>query len=430
MQEEHGAALQQDRTLAPSFWGLDPLFWTFAKVNIGTIFRAKVVPPHDNQFWLGQRALKTVHIVATVVCVDRKPDKTLYALDDGTGIITATVWHNSDKRGLSGGSSHGLRSDEDQSDIAAMVPLGSLVRCQGRLQTGNDVHSRTPVEISVYSFHIVIDPNEQLLHWLQCEQLLTNEYLQHPPDAHFNRRRIEKKMKQRAKQALERVVGADTQEGDQSGNSNFDAELEGVLARRIARWLESETSLNSVTFNNLVAVEPLQQAAVQDIRQSSATSPTGSDAAQGAEIKTSRGNDGKAQLSPTDEVLVLARFRKAARELRRKGYISLVDETRDLYALVSLKRFVQPKIMQLFDAQQRRRPRAVNKSAQHGLHEVTLSTAEIFAHIRALPACVHTSVPRLQLALVSVSLHSVAMSRSQWTYRAVCGCTGGIAGKQ
>ena len=119
----------------PAYWGLDPLFWCFAKLHIGAILRVvRGVSSHQQhsthqqatgQYWICQkhgstvagprlggaaadamawvpRTLKTVHVVGTVVSVDAKSTRISYSIDDGTGIIVAVVWQKLSNLRLSG----------------------------------------------------------------------------------------------------------------------------------------------------------------------------------------------------------------------------------------------------------------------------------------------------------------------------------------
>jgi hypothetical protein len=95
------------------------------------------------------------------------------------------------------------------------IQLGTTVRCQGKLQAANAEFSRSAgdttaahigeegggggggalavaMEISVYRLVPVEDPNEEPLHWLQCEQLWETEYTRHAAGAHYDRRHIDR----------------------------------------------------------------------------------------------------------------------------------------------------------------------------------------------------------------------------------------------
>ncbi|KAJ2480157.1 hypothetical protein IWW56_002641 [Coemansia sp. RSA 2131] len=143
-----------------STWGLDPLFWTPAKLFVGDLHAAL---PSDSAsvFFIGTHVVRTVQAVGIVVSVDtRSPKLTVYngkhysKLDDGTGVIPCAQF---------------VAPDE----VAAMCQpfdLGSTVSVEGRLSTFRDVR-----QVVIRSIKH-IDPNQEVLGWL--ERLALRQFLQ------------------------------------------------------------------------------------------------------------------------------------------------------------------------------------------------------------------------------------------------------------
>ncbi len=65
------------------------------------------------------------------------------------------------------------------------------------------------MEISVYRLVPVEDPNEEPLHWLQCEQLWETEYARHAAGEHYDKRHIDR--------TLARMVAASAHGGGATG---------------------------------------------------------------------------------------------------------------------------------------------------------------------------------------------------------------------
>ncbi|KAJ1777965.1 hypothetical protein LPJ54_002034 [Coemansia sp. RSA 1824] len=122
-----------------STWGLDPMFWTSAKLFVGDLHAAL---PSDSAsvFFIGTHVVRTVQVVGIVVSVDtRSPKLTFVAPDE----VPA---------------------------MCQMYELGSTVCVEGRLSTFRDVR-----QVVIRSIKH-IDPNQEVLGWL--ERLSLRQFLQ------------------------------------------------------------------------------------------------------------------------------------------------------------------------------------------------------------------------------------------------------------
>ncbi|KAJ2816136.1 hypothetical protein IWW50_006599, partial [Coemansia erecta] len=147
----------------PSEWGLDPLFWTSAKLFVGDL-HAALPSSSASAFFIGnQHVVRSVEVVGIVVSVDvRSPKLTVYngkhSFDDGTGVIPCVQF---------------IADDEDVSpDLRLTYDLGSTVCVEGRLSTFRDMR-----QVVIRSIKHV-DPNQEVLGWL--ERLSLRQFLQTP----------------------------------------------------------------------------------------------------------------------------------------------------------------------------------------------------------------------------------------------------------
>ncbi|KAJ2231845.1 hypothetical protein EV180_000050 [Coemansia sp. RSA 518] len=126
-----------------STWGLDPMFWTSAKLFVGDLHAAL---PSDSAsvFFIGTHVVRTVQVVGIVVSVDtRSPKLTVY---------------------------NGKHYSKHFAARAFMYELGSTVCVEGRLSTFRDVR-----QVVIRSIKH-IDPNQEVLGWL--ERLSLRQFLQ------------------------------------------------------------------------------------------------------------------------------------------------------------------------------------------------------------------------------------------------------------
>ncbi|KAJ2451450.1 hypothetical protein EV183_003584 [Coemansia sp. RSA 2336] len=80
--------INQPNPHPPDKWGLDPLFWTSAKLFVADLLTA-LPSGSASVFFVGnQRIVRSVEVVGIVVSVDtHSPKMTMYNVDDGTGVI-------------------------------------------------------------------------------------------------------------------------------------------------------------------------------------------------------------------------------------------------------------------------------------------------------------------------------------------------------
>lgn len=113
-------------------------------------------------------------VLGTVTFLEHKPDRFLkFAIDDGTGCIPCVLWLNHLSSPLSGG-----REPRDVQVIAEMAAhqaskfkIGAVVRVRGRITS-----FRGEVQITVSDAVAEMDPNVEILHWLDCIRLARRVY--------------------------------------------------------------------------------------------------------------------------------------------------------------------------------------------------------------------------------------------------------------
>ncbi|OQS00356.1 hypothetical protein THRCLA_05988 [Thraustotheca clavata] len=96
------------------------------------------------------RIITRVQMVGIVASQQIKADRTEYLLDDGTGEIPFVWWHTEN------------------------IPcqLGDLVHIYGRLKRS----WQDQIEITLVKAVRLNDPNTEMIHWMQCQLLLKEEY--------------------------------------------------------------------------------------------------------------------------------------------------------------------------------------------------------------------------------------------------------------
>ncbi|KAJ2302624.1 hypothetical protein IWW55_003330, partial [Coemansia sp. RSA 2706] len=138
----------QPCTRAPREWGLDPLFWTSAKLFVGDL-HAALPSSSASVFFVGnQHIVRGVEVVGIVVSVDtRSPKMTLYNVDDGTGVVLCVQFVAAE--------------DQPSPALRQAYELGTTVRVEGRLTTFRGVRQvviRTSTPVA---------PDQEALGWLE-----------------------------------------------------------------------------------------------------------------------------------------------------------------------------------------------------------------------------------------------------------------------
>ncbi|ETV98759.1 hypothetical protein H310_08826 [Aphanomyces invadans] len=103
-------------------------------------------------FRLRGRIITRVHLVGWITSVQPKVDRVEYTLDDGSGEVNLVKW------------------DGAHTNVLA---LGDLVRIQGKLKHSNWSEL---VEVTISKATTVMDPNEEVLHWMEVRHLFQAVY--------------------------------------------------------------------------------------------------------------------------------------------------------------------------------------------------------------------------------------------------------------
>ncbi|XP_041376809.1 CST complex subunit STN1-like [Gigantopelta aegis] len=78
------------------FWGLDFCFRTFNKMYIKDILQLQEYPTFSGAFAYKNHPIYKVDVLGTVVRVEQRSKCFVYAVDDGTGVISCSCWKNND----------------------------------------------------------------------------------------------------------------------------------------------------------------------------------------------------------------------------------------------------------------------------------------------------------------------------------------------
>ncbi|KAJ2806437.1 hypothetical protein H4R20_001691 [Coemansia guatemalensis] len=143
-----------------SDWGLDPMFWTPAKLFIGDL-HAALPSESASAFFIGnQHVFRSAELVGVLVSVDTRSSKmTTYHVDDGTGVILCVCFAS---------------PDEECSQLPYQnYDLGTTVCIEGRLTTYRDER-----QVVVRAMKPV-DPDREVLGWL--ERLSLRKFLATAP---------------------------------------------------------------------------------------------------------------------------------------------------------------------------------------------------------------------------------------------------------
>mmetsp|Transcript_5886 Transcript_5886/g.6982 ORF Transcript_5886/g.6982 Transcript_5886/m.6982 type:complete len:412 (+) Transcript_5886:213-1448(+) len=208
----------------PGSWGLDPLFWSNLKLNLKTVHKlsnghegdgvgSEVDVSSENgsistssslcqHILCGKHPINRVHVMGIVVAKVKKLNHIRYSIDDGSAVIDCTFW----TRDLNSNQSEAdyYNTYNDYSEVSSnyktnenhhiQAELGQLVRIVAKLKlrkiwkdevdlvayTKNGKVEknavRTTRELIIDSMEITQDPNQEVLHWLQCIQLYKDVY--------------------------------------------------------------------------------------------------------------------------------------------------------------------------------------------------------------------------------------------------------------
>ncbi|KAG8435320.1 hypothetical protein GDO86_013323 [Hymenochirus boettgeri] len=168
-------------------WGLDPVFFAFAKLYIKDILELKESQQVPGIFFYKEHPIKQVDILGTVVYVREKENFHSYGVDDGTGVISCTCWKSTAPtellyspgvaaKQITNGSKdldemmrelHEVESDKSKMEI------GDLMRVRGYIKV-----FRQQREIMASTFYKVEDPtlNIQITRMFELPYIYRNVY--------------------------------------------------------------------------------------------------------------------------------------------------------------------------------------------------------------------------------------------------------------
>ncbi|XP_053548410.1 CST complex subunit STN1 [Bombina bombina] len=162
-------------------WGLDPTFFSFAKLYIKDILELKESHQVPGIFFYKGHPIKQVDILGTVVCVREKETFYNYGVDDSTGVINCTCWKSAmstevsfqgsaTNRGTSGTSNLDEMMEKlyAEDNKKAKMEIGDIIRVRGYIKV-----FRNQREVVASTYCKVDDP----LFDMQIARMLDLPYL-------------------------------------------------------------------------------------------------------------------------------------------------------------------------------------------------------------------------------------------------------------
>lgn len=117
-----------DMPVDPTQWGLDPIYWSHARLLACQIQRGlESVPGIENSHILGAHSLSRVEIVGTIVRVVELERMIKYTLDDSTGLVDCTHWKMRNNQNRWTGTSHTSAHDGAVPSGMSLTTSGDLV---------------------------------------------------------------------------------------------------------------------------------------------------------------------------------------------------------------------------------------------------------------------------------------------------------------
>jgi hypothetical protein len=154
--------------LQPIMWGLDSLYWAYAKVLIAQVLALRGSEQCRGYWRIGVHPVLRVEVLGYVVGVKVTKNHVRYTIDDGTGVLQCNNWFKQ----LEQPDATGQRYLVDDS-IDHSKRLGELCRCRGRLKPGYFI---ADVEITVDFIQFGVGFDQEALHWLEVMDLTHNVY--------------------------------------------------------------------------------------------------------------------------------------------------------------------------------------------------------------------------------------------------------------
>lgn len=154
--------------------GLDPLFWATVRVYCFQVL--ELVQDEETGVFLsriGRRPIRKIQLLGNVVHIRDVASKTMFGIDDGTGVITCLLWDPkipSDTAPDAAVAHYRAKAMMVEAS-REKINLGAHLRCQGRIEMYEG-----EMQVIVDGLQAVSDPNEELLHWLEAIDLSRRYY--------------------------------------------------------------------------------------------------------------------------------------------------------------------------------------------------------------------------------------------------------------
>ena len=138
-----------------SEWGLDPLFWSCARLANVEVLSLLEHPTQPGCYLLHDRPVLRAHVQGDIVSVRERQKNVTFGVDDGSAVLACVLWLN-----------------EDDADVKLdSLQLGQLVSVRGKITVFRDER-----QLTVTSWHVETDAHAQCMHWLTVMKLHREEY--------------------------------------------------------------------------------------------------------------------------------------------------------------------------------------------------------------------------------------------------------------
>jgi len=149
-------------------FGLDPLFWAFAKLSVKRLLSLAPFELVPNVLSFCGRPIHRAQVMGVVVDATEGDGRKSMRVDDGTGVVPCIAW-DSEMRAI-----HGARWHE------MLWPRGGALGCLVTV-FGEIGEFRGERQLKVQSLHVLDDPNAEALFYAEMDQLTRTVYMQPPP---------------------------------------------------------------------------------------------------------------------------------------------------------------------------------------------------------------------------------------------------------
>ena len=175
----------------PLYWGLDPLFHVHVKLLAATWHGMVDATPGGDICWLGTHPVRYVEAAGVVVSVHVRSGPrgpTEFILDDGTGLVTCTLWHDAPGAAPPPALAAADEDVVDASGLAvpqaaragrataqAAVRLGAMMRARGR-PTRFREKRQLSIDAEWGEVWAETDSMAQCWHWIEARRLWEGTY--------------------------------------------------------------------------------------------------------------------------------------------------------------------------------------------------------------------------------------------------------------